>query len=102
MSVACCGRTLWVVSQSEPTTCTLRLAAEGQAEPCPHERCVFWEPGGAVVEGVCLVERLGVDLSTPELAAYLLETRQRLEGARDMAEAEAAHSEFARRLGRDL
>ena len=90
------------MSQIEPKTCTLRLAAQGQAEPCPRERCAFWEPGGAVVEGNCLVERLGVDLGTPDLAGYLLETRQRLEQARDMAEAEAAHREFSRRLGRDL
>ena len=90
------------MSQIEPKTCTLRLVAQGRAEPCPHERCSFWEPGGAVVEGACLVERLGVDLRTPDLAQYLLETRERLERARDMAEAEAAHREFSRRLGHDL
>jgi hypothetical protein len=32
----------------------------------------------------------------------LREGRERLEQARDLAEAEAAHSEFARRLGRDI
>jgi hypothetical protein len=90
------------MSQIEPKNCTLRLVARWQAEPCPHERCAFWEPGGAVVEGTCLVERLGVDLATPDLADYLLEARERLEQARDMAEAEAAHREFSRRLGRDL
>ena len=91
------------MSQIEPKTCTLRLVAQGQAEPCPRERCAFWEPGGAVAEGNCLLERLGVDLaSSADLASYLLETRQRLDRARDMAEAEAAHREFSRRLGRDL
>jgi hypothetical protein len=90
------------VSQIEPKTCTLRLVAQGQTELCPQDRCAFWEPGGAVVEGSCLVERLGVDLNTRDLASYLLETRERLEQARDMAEAKAAHREFSRRLGRDL
>lgn len=90
------------MSQIEPKTCTLRLVAQGQTEVCPRERCAFWEPGGAVVEGNCLVERLGVDLGTPDLASYLLEARERLEQSRDLSEAEAAHRAFARRLGRDL
>ncbi len=90
------------MSQIEPKTCTLRLVARGRAEPCPHERCAFWEPGGAVAEGMCLIERLGVDLSTPDLADYLFEARERLEQARDLSEAEEAHREFSRRLGRDL
>jgi hypothetical protein len=90
------------MNQIEPKSCTLRLAAEGRDELCPRERCAFWEPGGAVADGSCLIERLGVDLGTPDLAEYLLETRGRLEQARDMAEAEAAHREFARRLGCDV
>jgi hypothetical protein len=90
------------MNQIEPRSCKLRLAAEGRDEVCPRRRCAFWEPGGAVVEGACLIERLGVDLHTPDLAGYLLEARCRLEQARDLAEAEAAHREFARRLGRDV
>ncbi len=90
------------MNQIEPKSCKLRLAAEGRDELCPRERCAFWEPGGAVVEGSCLIGRLGVDLGTRDLAKYLLETRGRLEQARDMAAAEAAHREFARRLGRDV
>jgi hypothetical protein len=90
------------MSQIEPKTCTLRLVAQDRAEPCPRERCAFWEPGGAVVEGNCLVERFGVDVRRPDLAEYLLETRERLEQARDLAEAEEAHREFSRRLGRDV
>jgi hypothetical protein len=90
------------MSQPDPKQCTLRLAARGEFENCPEERCAFWEPGGAVLKGDCLVERLGVDVRDTELAAYLLEVRERLEQARDLAEAEAAHSEFARRLGRDI
>lgn len=71
-------------------------------EACPEERCVFWEPGGAVLEGSCLIERLGVAREDAELAAYLLETRERLERTRDLAEAERAHRDFAHRLGRDV
>ena len=89
------------MSQTEQH-CTLRLAAEGRLEPCPRERCAFWEPGGAVVPGACLLERLAVDLRRPDVAGYLLEARQRLEQARDLEEAEEAHREFARRLGRDI
>jgi hypothetical protein len=89
------------VSQTEHH-CSLRLAAEGRREACPRERCPFWEPGGAVVLGSCLVERLGVDLRRPDLPGYLLETRERLERARDSEETEEAHREFSRRLGRDV
>jgi hypothetical protein len=90
------------MSKSEPKQCTLRLVAEGELEVCPEERCSFWEPGGAVLDGICLVERLGIDVRDHELAQYLLETRERLERARDLAEAEEAHREFAHRLGRDV
>jgi hypothetical protein len=90
------------MSQIEPKTCTLRLDAQGQTEVCPRERCAFWEPGGAVIEGNCLIERLDVDVRRADLAAYLLQTRERLEQARDLAEAEAAHREFSRRLARDV
>jgi hypothetical protein len=90
------------VSRTVPKTCTLRLAAERRVEPCSTERCAFWEPGGAVVEGSCVVERLGVDVRRPDLAAYLLDARESLEQARDLQEAERAHREFSRRLGRDV
>jgi hypothetical protein len=85
----------------EPKRCTLR-AATGSEELCPQERCAFWEAGGAVVDGGCLIERLGVDVRRPDLAAYLLETRKRLEEARDLSEAESAHREFSRRIGLEL
>jgi hypothetical protein len=86
----------------EPRTCSLRLAAHGEIEVCPEDRCVFWESGGAVLKGNCLVERLWIDVRDPELATYLLEVRERIEQARDSSEAEAAHREFAHRLGRDV
>lgn len=81
--------------------CTLHLA-QGATEPCTGERCAFWESGGAVAAGGCLIERLGVELRRSDLAAYLLETRQCLEQARDRSEAEAAHREFSRRIGYEL
>jgi hypothetical protein len=90
------------VSQTESKLCTLRLVAENRAEECPRERCAFWESGGAVLEGNCLIGRLGVDLTSPDLAGYLLEARERLEQARDLAEAEQQHREFAPRLDRDV
>ena len=88
------------MSQIESKRCTLRLATV--IESCRSELCAFWEPGGAVVEGGCLIERLGVDVRRADLAEYLLETRERLEQARDLAEAERAHLEFSRRIGLEL
>jgi len=73
------------VSQIETHSCQLRLVAQGQIEQCLQERCSFWEPGGAVAQGACLIERLGVDIGRSDLATYLLEVRERLEHARDVA-----------------
>ena len=64
------------VSQIEPKRCTLRLAM-GVIEACPGERCAFWEPGGAVVEGGCLIERQGVDVRQADLAEYEIRPRPR-------------------------
>lgn len=90
------------MSQIELQSCTLRLAADGTTKPFPRERCAFWEPGGAVLAGGCLIERLGIDIHWPDLAAYLVEVRERLEQVRDVVEAERAHLEFSRRIGREL
>jgi hypothetical protein len=90
------------MNQTQTKTCSLHLAAYGEVEPCSEDDCAFWEPGGAVVPGECFIERLGVDVRSPGLAQYLLETRKRLEQARDLSAAEAAHREFSRRLGRDV
>jgi hypothetical protein len=89
------------VSQIEPKRCTLRLAT-GAVEYCPRQRCAFWEAGGAVVEGGCVIERLGIDVRRPDVARYLLDARERLEEARDLSEAEAVHREFTHRIGLDL
>jgi hypothetical protein len=90
------------MSQIETPTCSIRHTAQGVREPCPRQRCAFWEPGGAVLEAHCAIERLGIDVGRADLAAYLLEVREQLEQARDLAEAEAAHREFSRRLGLEL
>ncbi len=90
------------VSQIEAQTCSLRLAAQGVNESCSRQRCSFWEPGGAVAEGGCVIDRLGVDVGRTDLAEYLLDVRDRLEQAKNLAEAEAAHREFSRRVGLEL
>ena len=89
------------MSQIEPKRCTLRLAM-GVMELCPQQRCVFWEEGGAVVQGGCVIERLAPDVRRPDVAGYLVEARTRLEQARDRSETEAAHREFADRNGLEL
>ena len=90
------------MSQIEDKTCTLRRSAHGVSEPCSHERCGFWEPGGAVLEGGCFVERLGIDLKRRDPATYLLDTLERLEQARNLADAEKAHRPFSLRVGLEL
>lgn len=89
------------MSQIEPKRCTLHLAT-GVVEFCPQQRCAFWEEGGAVVEGGCVIERLGPDVRRPDVAGYLVEVRRRLDQSRDRSEAEAAHREFAHRIGLEL
>lgn len=89
------------MNEIETKTCSLWTVARRKSVACPAERCLFWEPGGAVVESGCGIERLGIDLAQPGLAEYLLDLRERLEQSPD-EDAEAAHREFARRLGRDV
>ena len=86
----------------EEKRCKLWAAARGESVPCPQDRCVFWEPGGAVVEGGCGIERLGIDLAHPGMAEYLLAVAERLGQAGDVEDLEAAHREFAHRLGSDV
>jgi hypothetical protein len=64
------------------TFCKLRLAAECTVEVCPREACPFWEPGGAVMPGGCIIDRVGTDIRRPDVAAYLLDVRERVEAAR--------------------
>jgi hypothetical protein len=90
------------MSQIEDKTCTLRRSAHGLSERCSRDHCSFWEPGGAVLEGGCFVERLGIDLKRRDLATYLLDTLARLDQARNLAQAEKAHRQFSRRVGLEL
>jgi hypothetical protein len=75
-------------------TCALRLAATAETEVCPEAGCAFWDNS-------CFIDRLSSDVRRPDVASLLLATRERLELARDLEEAEEAHREFSRRLGRD-
>ncbi len=70
------------VVSTEIKLCRLERTA-GREATCTFERCPFWEEGGAVVEGGCALERLGIDLdSSPGFAHWLLEMRRTLEEAR--------------------
>jgi hypothetical protein len=87
------------MSHVESPVCALRIAAGSHPEACSSARCPFWEPGGAVLPGGCVIEHLGVELRTPGLAGFLLETRERLERARDAAETAALRDERSVHIG---
>jgi len=59
--------------------CRIALAV-GEREACRAGGCPFWEPGGAVLEGRCAVDRLDLD-ARPGVAPWLLELRARLDSA---------------------
>jgi hypothetical protein len=86
----------------ERRSCALRVASRGDAELCTLDECPFWEPGGAIADGGCVVERLGIDLGQPSFAAYLLEVREHLEEVRDRRNGDEWHSWLARRIGLEL
>jgi hypothetical protein len=76
--------------------CALQYA-EGRIEVCPGPGCPFWEEGGAVVPGRCLIERLGLDLEgRPELAHGLLQIRRKLDQAGTEEDENEARSLFYR------
>jgi len=61
----------------EPQLCRLE-ASEGRKVACPEDACVFWEPGGAVLEGRCALH--AIDFARePGLAPWLLEIRDAFE-----------------------
>jgi hypothetical protein len=63
-------------AETEPRLCRLEQAV-GVDTACPEERCPFWEPGGAVLEGRCAFE--GVDFGRDrDVANVLLGIRERL------------------------
>jgi hypothetical protein len=58
------------------------LLAQGRGifEPCSHEVCPFWEPGGAALAGGCVLGRASVDpRRNPELLRRLEQIRRTLE-----------------------
>lgn len=85
----------------EGKLCSLSLVV-GNDEECSAAWCAFWERGGAVVGPGCAIERLGIDVSDPELARYLLDLRRELESARDAEAAESALQQLANLAPPDL
>ena len=63
------------------TLCHLQFNI-GAVEVCPEDRCAFWETDG------CALEQLGLQGADPEVSAYLLEVRSRLEAVRDAEDEE--------------
>jgi hypothetical protein len=78
----------------ETKLCRMKLTL-GEVEACPEGACPFWETGGALIDDGCGLERLGLDLERPDLAAYLLDLRAKLEQARSVREREEAQRAFA-------
>jgi hypothetical protein len=74
--------------------CSLSVVA-GDDEVCPRGWCAFWEHGGAVVEGGCAIERMGIPIDDPQLARYLLDLRHELERKRDEEAAKEAAEHLA-------
>jgi hypothetical protein len=83
------GGEMTVQIHSQMRLCRLQQVAS-IVEACPEERCPFWEPGGAVVEGRCAFDAVDVSRN-PELAGWLLQIRRRLESARSQEEEMEAH-----------
>lgn len=81
-----------MATQEKTPLCTLE-AAVGKTEACPEDACPFWEPGGAALGGRCAWEKLGM-VADPDLAAWLLEIRGRLEAASSAEEERAVRSAF--------
>jgi hypothetical protein len=54
-------------------------AAVGGTGRCRREECPFWETGGAVLRGGCIVVRSGIDLDRTAVAELLIESRRTLE-----------------------
>jgi hypothetical protein len=80
-----------MTSETTSRLCSLESAV-GRTEACPEGACPFWEPGGAVLDGRCPLER--IDLAAQSsLAGFLLQIR---EGLASASSAEAARLERSR------
>jgi hypothetical protein len=74
--------------------CTIELIAEGHAERCPGEECVFWEHG-------CALTRIEYELEgRPDVAQLLVDLRRELEAGREL-DVEQVHARFAHILNED-
>ena len=81
--------------------CTIQVAVGG-VEACPEAACPLWEEGGAALDAACGLERLGLELERPDVAAYLLELRRTLETARSREEQAEARRVFASVVPADI
>ena len=61
---------------AEERLCRLEQA-QGPKVRCPAEECAFWEPGGAVLEGRCVLHNVDFP-HEPGLADWLREFRDGL------------------------
>ena len=80
------------MEKPETRLCTLAKTV-GRSESCPKDACPFWEPGGAVLNGRCAFEELGISADA-RLATWLLEIRGRLEASSTVEEDRALRSAF--------
>lgn len=71
-------------------TCRIKESLGG-LEPCPGNRCLFWEDGGCAFQQLDLRGR-------PELAGFLLNLRSEIESTEEADDAEAARRLFFHRL----
>lgn len=81
--------------------CSIQFTV-GEVEACPEGACPYWEQGGAALDAGCGLERLGLELDRPDLAAYLLELRVQLETARSHEEKAEAQQAFAAVVPADI
>ena len=76
MPGGCGAATVFGEMDAAPRRCRLEQV-EGREVECPEEKCAFWEPGGKVVEGRCVLH--GIDFAhEPGLAKWLLDFRNGL------------------------
>ena len=54
--------------------CALTVLVEAP-EPCPQDKCAFWQTGGDDLEAGCAIERLQLHLHGPDVAGFLLSFR---------------------------
>lgn len=93
------GANLCVVETTTPQYCKLEKVA-GRKVACPEDACAFWEPGGAVLEGRCVLTEIDFR-SEPGLAEWLLEFRDALAAAPHASHAAGYEFRHARSEGKD-